>query len=344
MECIFTRLMKLNRNSKTDFYRVFINYLLGPLLFAWLSWSIYNEIKNQPDIGKAWLHIQDSFSSKLLLNLLAVIGLMFVNWAIEARKWQLAVKPIQPVSFLKSFRAVLSGVSFSVSTPNRVGEYLGRVLYMEEGNRLRTIAVTVVSSMSQLIVTLVMGLAGLIILKPLIEQQQLLSPVWLLVLIYGVVAAIVLLLLFYFRLSWLARWIVRISFLKKYSYLIEAVGEFDNPVLVRMLGLSLLRYSVFILQYYLLYLFFDVEISWWACCWTVSVSFLLMAVIPTFAIAEVGIKGKVALLITGLYSSNKAGIFFATAGIWFINLVIPAILGSLLILGLKKIYTYKKPG
>jgi hypothetical protein len=154
----------------------------------------------------------------------------------------------------------------------------------------------------------------------------------------------VLLLLFYFRLSWLARWIVRISFLKKYSYLIEAVGEFDNPVLVRMLGLSLLRYSVFILQYYLLYLFFDVEISWWACCWTVSVSFLLMAVIPTFAIAELGIKGKVALLITGLYSSNKAGIFFATAGIWFINLVIPAILGSLLILGLKKIYTYKKPG
>ena len=263
---------------------------------------------------------------------------MIINWAIEALKWQMAVKPVQPVSFLKAFSAILSGVSFSVSTPNRVGEYLGRVLYMEEGNRLRTIAVTMVSSMSQLIITLLMGLAGLIILKPYIEQKQLISGLWLLVLIYGVLIVLVILLLFYFRLHWLARWIARIPFLKKYSYLVEAVGQFDSTVLIRMLSLSIIRFSVFILQYFLLYVFFDVQIGWWAACWTVSVSFLVMAIIPTFAIAELGLKGKVALLVTGLFSANKAGIFFATAGIWFINLVIPAILGSLLILGLRKFY------
>ena len=263
---------------------------------------------------------------------------MIINWAIEAIKWQIAVKPVQPVSFLKAFSAILSGVSFSVSTPNRVGEYLGRVLYMEEGNRLRTIAVTMVSSMSQLIITLLMGLAGLIILKPYIEQKQLISGLWLLVLIYGVLIVLVILLLFYFRLHWLARWIARIPFLKKYSYLVEAVGQFDSTVLIRMLSLSIIRFSVFILQYFLLYVFFDVQIGWWAACWTVSVSFLVMAIIPTFAIAELGLKGKVALLVTGLFSANKAGIFFATAGIWFINLVIPAILGSLLILGLRKFY------
>ena len=330
--------MKLNRNSKPDFIRAFINYFLGPLLFIWLSWSIYSEIKSQPDIEGAWRHVRQSFSSSLLWMILAVIGLMLINWAIEAIKWQIAVKPVQPVSFLKAFSAILSGVSFSVSTPNRVGEYLGRVLYMEEGNRLRTIAVTMVSSMSQLIITLLMGLAGLIILKPYIEQKQLISGLWLLVLIYGVLIVLVILLLFYFRLHWLARWIARIPFLKKYSYLVEAVGQFDSTVLIRMLSLSIIRFSVFILQYFLLYVFFDVQIGWWAACWTVSVSFLVMAIIPTFAIAELGLKGKVALLVTGLFSANKAGIFFATAGIWFINLVIPAILGSLLILGLRKFY------
>lgn len=328
--------MKLHGNSKSDFLRVFINFFLGPLLFIWLSWSIYSEIKNQPDIGGAWQEVKRSFSSPLLLNILAVILLMIVNWAMEAVKWQIAVKPVQPVSFLKAFRAVLSGVSFSVSTPNRVGEYLGRVLYMDEGNRLRTIAVTMVSSMSQLIITLAMGLAGLLVLKPTIEQQQLVSGLWLLALIYGVMIVLVVLLLFYFRLHWLARWIARIPFLKKYSYLIEAVGKFDNTVLLRMLSLSFIRFSVFIIQYFLLYQFFDVQIGWWASCWTVSVSFLVMAIIPTFAIAELGLKGKVALLVTGLFSANKAGIFFATAGIWFINLVIPAILGSLLMLGLRK--------
>ena len=330
--------MKLNRNSKPDFFRAFINYFLGPLLFIWLSWSIYHEIKNQPDIDKAWQQLRHSFSSPMLLYVVAVVLLMAVNWAIEAVKWKMAVKPVQPVSFLKSFRAVLSGVSFSVSTPNRVGEYLGRVLYMDEGNRLRTIAVTMVSSLSQLIITLLMGLAGLLVLKPAIEQQQLVSGLWLLVLVYGVLMVLMILLLFYFRLHWLARWIARIPFLKKYSYLVEAVGKFDTAILLRMLFLSFARFSVFILQYSLLYTFFDVQIGWWSACWTVSVSFLVMAIIPTFAIAELGLKGKVALLVTGLFSANKAGIFFATASIWFINLVIPAILGSLLILGIKKFY------
>ncbi len=330
--------MKLNRNNKPDLLRAFLQYLLGPLLFIWLSWSIYSEIKNQPDIEGAWLQVKRSFSSPLLLNMVAVICLMIMNWAIEAVKWQIAVKPVQQVSFFKAFSAVLSGVSFSVSTPNRVGEYLGRVLYMEEGNRLRTIAVTMVSSLSQLIITLVMGLIGLILLKNNIEQQQLISGIWLLVLIYGVLIVLVLLLLFYFRLHWLARWVAKIPFVKKYGYLIEAIGKFDDAVLVRMLVLSLIRFAVFILQYYLLYLFFDVQIGGWATCWTVSVSFLVMAILPTFAIAELGLKGKVALLITGLFSTNKAGIFFATAGIWFINLVIPAILGSLLILGLRKFH------
>ena len=106
--------------------KIFINYFLGPLLFIWLSWSIYWEIKQQRDLEKAWQHILEAFRGPLLWNLAAVILLMFINWAIEAFKWKLAIRAIQQVSFTKAFRAVLSGVSFSVSTPNRMGEYLDR--------------------------------------------------------------------------------------------------------------------------------------------------------------------------------------------------------------------------
>src|SRR5689334_6961656 len=117
--------MKLSKNSK-----IFINYFLGPLLFIWLSWAIYRQIKKQPDLETAWEGIRHSLNSPLVWNIVAVIVLMIVNWSIEAIKWKIAVKPIQPVSFLKAFRAILSGVSFSVSMPNRLGEYLGRILYM----------------------------------------------------------------------------------------------------------------------------------------------------------------------------------------------------------------------
>ncbi len=328
--------MKLNKNIK-----IFINYFLGPLLFVWLSWSIYREIKHQPDLEKTWAVIKRSLQGPLLWNLVAVLALMFVNWAIEAVKWKISVKKIQEVSFFKAFRAVLSGVSFSVSTPNRVGEYLGRVLYMDDGNRLKTISITIVGSISQLIITLLMGCIGLIVLQSGIETAHLISPIWMEVILYGVIAALIILTLFYFRLSWIIKGVDRLPGSRRFAYLVNALEDFDATLLIKLLSLSLLRFIVFIAQYYLLFRLFDVQVLWWQGFWSVSVSFLVMAVIPTFAIAELGLRGRIGLILTGLFSTNKAGIIFATAGIWFINLIIPAIAGSLLILSIKKIYTGK---
>lgn len=325
--------MKLNKNIK-----ILINYFLGPGLFVWLSWSIYREIKHQPDLEKTWTAIKRSLQSPLLWNLVAVIALMFVNWSIEAIKWKISVKKIQKVGFLKAFRAVLSGVSFSVSTPNRVGEYLGRVIYMDAGNKLKTISITIVGSISQLIITLLMGCIGLIVLRSNIETAHLITPIWMEVILYGVIIALIGLTLFYFRLSWIIKWMDRLPGSRRFAYLINALEDFDATLLMKLLSLSLLRFIVFIVQYYLLFRLFDVQVLWWQGFWSVSVSFLVMAVIPTFAIAELGLRGKIGLLLTGLFSVNTAGIIFATAGIWLINLIIPAIAGSLLILSIKKIY------
>jgi len=61
----------------------------------------------------------------------------------------------------------------------------------------------------------------------------------------------------------------------------------------------------------------------------------VLAIIPTFAIAELGVRGKVSLKLIELFSTNSLGISIATATIWIINLVLPAIAGSLLILSIK---------
>ena len=328
--------MKLNKNTK-----LFINYFLGPILFVWLSWSIYSQIKKQPDLGTAWQGIKESFNTPLVWNLIAVILLMIVNWSIEAIKWKISVKPIQQVGFLKAFQAILSGVSFSVSTPNRIGEYLGRVLYMDEGNRLKTISITIVGSISQLIITLLMGCIGLIILRPGIESSQLVSSNWMKVIIYGTVAVLLVLTLFYFRLSLIIRWVDKLPGNKRFAYLVKALEDFDTGLLFNLLLLSALRFVVFIVQYYLLFHLFAVDVTWWPVFWSVSVSFLVMAVIPTIAIVELVQRGKVMTTIMALYTSNSLGVNFTTAGIWIINLIVPAIIGSLLILGMRKIYSKK---
>jgi uncharacterized membrane protein YbhN (UPF0104 family) len=329
--------MKLNRNIK-----IFVNYFLGPLLFVWLSWSIYQQVKQQPNLEEAWRSIRESFRSPLLWNLVATILFMVINWSIEAIKWKIAVRAVQKVSFLKAFKAVLSGVSFSVSTPNRVGEYLGRVLYMEEGNRLRTISLTIVGSISQLIITLLMGCIGLLLLRSDIEARGLVSPLWMKVITSGTITVLLVLTLFYLRLSWLIRWVDRLPGSSRFAYLVRALGDFNATLLLRLLSLSALRFLVFIAQYYLLFRLFGVDVSWGQTFLTVSVSFLVMAAIPTIAIIELVQRGKVVTTIVGLYSANELGMNLATAAIWFINLIIPAIIGSLLILSIKKIFSNKK--
>jgi hypothetical protein len=132
------------------------------------------------------------------------IILMIVNWSIEALKWKISIQKVQPISFSRSFRAILSGVSFSVSTPNRIGEYLGRILYMEEGNRLRVISLTIVGSMSQLIITLFAGSIGLFFIRKSSETGEMiqgLDPFWLRVLQYGVIIVLTILTGLYFRFS-----------------------------------------------------------------------------------------------------------------------------------------------
>lgn len=326
--------MKINKSIK-----IFINYFLGPVLFIWLSYSIYQQVQRQPDLERSWQKIRESFDSPLILNLVAVFLLMVVNWGIEAFKWKIAVQSIQQVNYTTAFKAILSGTSFSATTPNRVGEYLGRVLYMHEGNRLKAISLTIIGSISQLLVTLYMGIIGFFILRRPIEDARLIPGLGLQVMMIAVIIALVILTLFYFRLSWIIRWVDHLPKVKNYAWLLKSLEEFNATLLLQILSLSLIRFFVFLIQYFLLFRLFNVDVSWWQGWWAVSVSFLVMAVFPTIALfTDLGLRGKVSQMLIGLFSGNTLGIGLTAVSIWFINLIIPALAGSLLILSIKRIF------
>ena len=248
------------KNQRYKNIKIFLNYVLGPLLFAWLFYSVYKQIRDQPHLEESWISIKASFADTRVINFISVFILMFVNWSLEALKWKISVQNVQPVSFFRSLKAIFSGVSFSVTTPNRTGEYLGRVLYMDEGNRLRVISLTILGSISQLIVTIFFGLLGLMILKQDIDKAVL--PVWLewlknIGFVVGLLGFIFLT-VFYLRIGWLVRWIEKIPAIKKYIWLINELEKADTTLLLRLLSISMLRYFVFATQYFLLFHFFGV--------------------------------------------------------------------------------------
>ena len=325
------------KNQRYKNIKIFLNYVLGPLLFGWLSYSVYKQIRDQPHLEESWINIKASFTDTRVFKFILVFVLMLVNWSLEAFKWKISVQAVQPVSFFRALKAIFSGVSFSVTTPNRVGEYLGRVLYMDEGNRLRVISLTILGSISQLIITVLFGVVGLIVLKEDIDKAVL--PSWLewiknIGLIAGIIGFIFLT-VFYLRIGWLVRWIEKIPAIKKYIWLINELEKADTTLLLRLLSISMLRYFVFATQYFLLFKFFGVDVNWWQGFWATAIVFYIMTIPPTIELFELVNKAFVTTNIFAIFTVNTLGIGFVTTTIWFINLVVPAAIGSLLILGIK---------
>jgi hypothetical protein len=269
-----------------------------------------------------------------------IIALMPLNWGIEARKWQLALRPVGGISYRNAFKAIFTGATMASFTPNRMGEYLGRILYVKEGKRLASISLTIVCSIAQLLITLAIGITGILYIRYILHQSLFpASPhggIWLNTILGVAFALLVSLTIIYFRLSWLL-WILRkIPGSGKYLAYIKVLENFDATILLRILLLSFARYLVFIVQYGLVFPLFGVFLSLGQIWGGVSVVFLVMALVPTFTfLTELGLRWEASIQVLELFSANTVGIFAASFAIWLINLIIPALIGSLLILSIK---------
>ncbi len=303
-----------------------------------MAYSIYRQVQKQQDWHQSWSVIRTSFTNLKVWKLYVVLFLMLVNWGIEAKKWQVLLKHVITMPFLTAFKSVLSGVAFTMITPNRMGEFIGRVFYVDEGERLRAATLTIVGSISQMMVTLAAGSVGLMVLrKNLIAAQDIasMSFLWVNGLLIGSILVLVLTTLFYFKISWLVRVAEKVKALNKVIYIISLLKEVHGTELIRILVLSIIRFAVFTSQYLLLFNLFGVNIPWWQGCCAVSVLFLILAAIPLPGIAELGVRAKSSVSLFGLFSTNLFGIAACTGAIWLINIILPAVLGSLLILNVK---------
>ena len=317
--------------------KILLKWIIGPLLAVWLFYSLYQQVSAQPDIDASIALIKTLPFGAGAWKFWMVILFVFVNWGLEARKWQVLMQVLQPISFITAFKAVLCGVTFSLNTPNRIGEYGGRILFVEEGKRIKAITLSIAGGMAQLIITMLMGCLGLLylILKPHTTELIMgISAFWLRIFLYGSLLGTVIFIFFFFRMGWLIRLLQKLPYSNRFSKYIKVLETFDAKILLRLLSISFFRYMVFVLQYIFMLQLLQVEHNVWRGLWITTVMFWILAIIPSFAIADLGIRGTVAKTLFS-YSSNTVGILTATFGIWFVNLFIPALIGSLLILGIK---------
>ena len=296
-------------------------------------WFIYDRIFSTKDLQE----ISDYFKShlnqgdKLWMFVLAIL-LMFVNWGLETYKWRYLILKIENISFLRAVKAILSGVTVSVFTPNRIGEYAGRVVYINKGDRIKAALITVISSFGQLTVTLLVGaLAFLFYLQAYHSETIGSLSIYIAVQLY--IVFFVLVLLTFINTSVLTIILSRIKFLAtRFQKYIEVFSYYSQADLLLILLLSSARFMVFSTQYYLLLLFFEVDITLMQAIILIPVYFITLTAIPTITLAELGVREVVAITVFSAISTNEIGMVSTSFAIWVINLAIPAILGVFFVL------------
>jgi uncharacterized membrane protein YbhN (UPF0104 family) len=275
-----------------------------------------------------------------------VVFMMAVNWSIEALKWKFLIAKIEPVGFIRSLGAVLTGISISSFTPNRVGEFFGRVFILRSASHIKGILITVLGSLSQLLITILAGSVALLIFLPRYFPLTLFGHGYLYYALMALVLALDLILtILYFNISFLSTIkdrIVKDRFLKIKRFF-DVYTLYRKKELGIILLLSFLRYVVFSLQFYILLRLFSVQIGLSHALVLVSLIFLIMSVIPTVALTELGIRGSVSLYVFGLYFTMtepsgafmETGVLSASIFLWIINLAMPAVLGTIFLFRLQ---------
>ncbi|MCK4568654.1 MAG: flippase-like domain-containing protein [Bacteroidales bacterium] len=330
------------------------NFLIRLLIIIATYGFIYHQVFYKRDIEAVYQAFLGSFSNARFINMiLLVIFLMALNWGTEAFKWKLLINKIEKLSWTKSLKAVLTGVAVSSFTPNRVGDYFGRVFILERANRIEGVFITILGSMSQLLITFLAGTSCIYMmfmghhytLLPYFNIPAHLYEYFLWgggILILGLDILFIMLFLNISLLSSLASKL-KGKILEKFTSYIHVLSAYTQRELLHIILLSMFRFFVFSVQLYLLLRVFSVNLPFIQGMVIVGVIFFTITIIPTIAITELGIRGSVSLFIIGVYygspfempASMVTGIVAASTSLWLINLVIPALIGAIFVFNLK---------
>jgi uncharacterized membrane protein YbhN (UPF0104 family) len=303
--------LKINKSYK------YINLLIRFVIGAIAVYFIYFRIAE--DFLIDFYKIETKNIDLFILGI--VLILMFLNWGIEAVKWRFTIRNIEEISIFKSFKLIFTGITLGFLTPNRIGEIPARALLLNGSNVKEITLKTTVASFSQLLITLFFGIIGFCFTFN--NFSYIINPiVWIVILSLG----LLLLLLVYFRTNKLESIFNRSKFIRE-KELFRGLSGFSVLELFNILLLSLLRYIVFVFQYYLVLKAFGVYLSDIYAILLIPVCFMVASFIPTILISEIGIRGSVALFVFGTISNMDIQIILASMVLWLINIALPILLG-----------------
>ncbi len=321
------------------------NILIRFAILVFTFYFLYEQLFYKHDLSSFFKSIEVVTRSKNF-GILSVIVLLLlpVNLLLESFKWQYLMQKLEHVTMTGAFKAILAGISVSVFLPNRVGDYLGRVFILKKADRWQATLATILGSMAQLLTTILFGLTAVTFFLPRwISPDNSLNR-WafagLLFSIFVVSAVLVFAFLNFSVFSVLLKSISGRTY-KKIARYAEVFSWYSVRELFYVFLISIIRYLVFSLQFFLLLRIFQIHIGYLHAMMVIGFIYLLMSIIPTIALSEIGVRGSVSLYAFGLFfgvtlsEGLSRAIVAASSTLWLLNLALPALSGLFFIFKLR---------
>lgn len=296
---------------------------------------LYLTIFTAPDTFLTWeVILRNMLQSELRVLFILVALLIPVNWGIEAMKWQLLGSKIEPISYLRAYRSVMVGLTLGFITPNKLGDYAGRVLELHSDQRLQGIGAVFMGRFCQLVATVLAGSVGFLYFIFTFYWQSYPGVSMSVVVLLVILCIGLLLLLFHARA--MVALVASIKPLRKLVPYIAVIRNYTSREVSRLLLLSLVRYGVFMAQFILLLVMFEVKLNLWQYISGVSGTFFLKSVVPSVSLlSDLGVRELSAMYLFGLLGQERLQVLSASLSLWLLNILVPSALGLIFVLRLR---------
>ncbi|CAC9973923.1 lysylphosphatidylglycerol synthase transmembrane domain-containing protein [Flavobacterium panici] len=299
----------------------FLVLLVKLLIVGGAFYFIYDQLANNDKLD--WQKFITLFrKNQSVLGISFILLLSVLNRYFEILKWQNLAKVIHEISGYEATKQVLAALTAGIFTPNGVGEYAGKALYYPKSEAKKVVFLNLICNGIQMILTVIFGIFGLMYFN---SQYNVITSKTVAILFGGFMVILIVL----FSLKKLK--------IKGYSIekLIHKINEIPKSVHQKNILLGVLRYLVFSHQYYFLFLAFDVDLPYLTLMAAVTSVYFLASSLPTFQFLDFAVKGSVAIYFFGILGVNEWIVVFISTLMWFLNVVLPVILGSYFVLNFK---------
>jgi hypothetical protein len=288
---------------------------------------IYSRLSQIPELSTqllSWLH-----QPLIIFVLVASFFLMPINWGIESYKWKLVTQQVESIPYTTALKSVFMGICLGNIAPGRAMEFLGKIYFFKSENKPSVTILHFINGMFQMLITVLVGISAIAYKFQLVHSSA--------QLVYSIIVFGIVLIIFFclaiLNVSTIQR---KLKFIKwfKFSDSTQQLS-FSKMLLLKLVVLSMLRYFVFSFQFYLVYRVLSLPMPVMQMASSIAVYFMLTSLIPMISFIEPAIRAAIALFVFNQVNDSYISVVLSATLLWFINVVLPSIIGYLIILKAK---------